>query len=149
MAVPVVYAMPDLANERLTAWLPAHGYADLPVLQAANLHLLPKNVPLAVVVVPAGIEVNEQRRGQVAIAEAFVVVAQCRNPTSQRTAEAVLEEVGPLLVTCVAALLGWTPDADAYEPLTMIAAPAPEYEAGFGFYPIAFQTRYVLSGATT
>lgn len=148
MASPVVYAIPDLAKERLIERLSAtDDYATTPVLRASSIETLPRNIPLAVVVVPAGLDVDEQRRGQVALAEAFAVVAQVRNPSSQLTGEAVLASAGLLLAQCVAALLGWTPDADAYEPLIMIPAPAPEYGAGFGYYPIAFQTRYVLTGA--
>ena len=148
MSAPVVYAIPDLAMLRLQTLLPTL-YTDsvIPVLRAATIDSLPKNVPLAVVIVPAGLEVDEQRRNQVAVAEAFAVVVQVRNPAAQLTGTAAMTEAGPLLVACVNALLGWTPDGDAYEPLVMIAAPGPEFGAGFGFYPIAFQTRYVLSGA--
>jgi len=150
MPNPVVYAISDLARDRLSDWIGASaGYSSVPVLRAANIDTLPKNVPLAVVVVPAGLDVDEQRKGQVALAESFAVVVQVRNPSTQLTGEAVLGEAGPLLAECVMALLGWTPDSEAYESLIMIAAPAPEYGAGFGYYPIAFQTRYVLSGANS
>ncbi len=150
MANPIVYAIPELVRARLEARLSTHAeYGQVPVLRAANIETLPRNIPLAVVVVPAGLDVDEQRRSQVAMAEAFAVVAQVRNASTQLTGEAVLAEAGLLLVECVKALLGWTPDPDAYEPLTMIAAPAPEYGAGFGYYPIAFQTRYILTGATS
>jgi len=148
MSAPVVYAIPDLIQARLEALLPTlYTTATVPVLRAATVETLPKNVPLAVVVVPAGLEVDEQRRNQVAVAEAVAIVVQVRNPSAQLTGTAAMTEAGPLLAACVGALLGWTPDGDAYEPLSMIAAPGPEFGAGFGFYPIAFQTRYVLSGA--
>lgn len=148
MTNPVVYAIPDLVKARLeTVLQTVEAYASVPVLRAANMTALPRNVPLAVVVVPAGLEVDEQRRGQVCLSEAVAVVAQVRNPTDQLTGEAALNDAGPLLATCVGALLGWTPD-DAYEPLQMMAAPGPEYGAGFGYYPIAFHTRYVLGASS-
>lgn len=148
MSVPLVYAIGDAIQARLVAELPTlYPTATVPVLRAATIETLPKNVPLAVVVVPAGLEIDEQRRNQVAVAEAVAVVVQVRNPSAQLTGTAAMNEAGPLLSACIRALLGWTPDGDAYEPLSMIAAPGPEFGAGFGFYPIAFQTRYVLSGA--
>jgi len=145
---PTVYAIPDLIQARLEAKLPSLCPGlTIQVLRAATIESLPKNVPLAVVVVPAGLEVDEQRRYQVAVAESVAVVVQVRNPSTQLTGAASMAEAGPVLAACVGSLLGWTPDSDSYEPLSMIAAPGPEFGAGFGFYPIAFQTRYVLSGA--
>jgi len=150
MASPVIYEMPDLIQERLVAMLPTLHDSDytIPVWRASSIEQMPKNSMLAVVVIPVGLDVSEQRRSQVAIAESVIVVVQVRNPSSQLAGISVLQEAGPLLAACVNALLGWTPDGDAYEPLTMTSAPSPEFEAGFGYYPLAFQTRYVLSGVS-
>lgn len=150
MASPVIYAMPDLIQDRLEAMLPTlhESEGTIPVWRASSVEQMPKNAVMAVVVIPVGLEVSEQRRNQVAIAESIIVVVQVRNPSSQRAGITVLQEAGPLLAACVTALLGWSPDGDAYEPLTMVSAPSPEFEAGFGYYPLAFQTRYVLSGVS-
>ena len=150
MASPVVYALPDLIQDRLEAILPTLYDSDftVPVWRAASIEQMPRNTTMAVVVIPVGLEVSEQRRNQVAIAEAVIVVVQVRNPASQLAGISVLQDAGPLLSACIQALLGWTPDVDAYESLTMTSAPNPEFEAGFGYYPLAFQTRYVLSGVS-
>lgn len=144
----VLYAISDLIVTRLEAALPdlLESSETVPVLRAASIQKLPRNVPLAVVVVPAGIAIDGQRKGQAAIAESVAVVIQVRNPSDQLTGAAALAEAGLLGNACVGALLGWTPDSASYEALTMIEAPGPEFEAGFGYYPIAFQTRYILSG---
>lgn len=149
MTNPIVYAIPDLIQDRLETLLPTLYESELtiPVWRAASVEQMPRNTIMAVVVIPVGIEVSEQRRGQVAIAEAVIVVVQVRNPSSQLAGVTVLQNAGPLLEACVQALLGWTP-GEAYEPLTMTSAPSPEFEAGFGYYPLAFQTRYVLSGVS-
>lgn len=150
MAGPVVYALPDLVKTRLEESLPTlYTTSTIPVLRASSLEQLPRNVAMAIVVIPVGIEVSEQRRNQVAIAESVVVVVQVRNPSSQLAGISVLQDAGPLLAACVRSLLGWTPDSEAYEALTMIAAPNPEFEAGFGYYPLAFETRYILSGVNS
>ena len=56
-------------------------------------------------------------------------------------------EAGPMLTAIVNALLGWIP-GEGYEALLMTPAPNPEFDAGFGFYPLAFKTRYILSGGS-
>ena len=100
----------------------------------------------AIIVIPNGIRVDEQRHRQAAITEEVVVVAAVRNASTQLTGEASQEEAGPVLNLIVESLLGWIP-GDPYSYLTMAASsPPPDHESGYGYYPLAFETTYVLSG---
>ncbi len=140
MAEGVPYEIADLIDVRLKASL------SVPVLQADSIERLPKNTPTAVVILPSGIEPDEQRRNQVALQEQVVVVVQTRNASTQLAGSASRQDAGPLLTAVIKALLGWTPDDAKYEPLVMLSAPGPEHDGGIGYYPLAFATRYVVTG---
>lgn len=154
MINPIIYAIPDLSINRLIEVLssdddygPMIVDKTLIVTRASDIKSIPKNISKAIVVIPVGLEPTEQRRCQVALTEAIAVVAQVRNSSDQLVGKASMDEAGKLLGICLKALLGWTPDPLAYSPLEMVPSPAPEFEAGFGYYPIAFETQYILSGA--
>ena len=137
------YALEGLIETRLQSQL-----SDaLLILRAASIQGMPRQFNYSVHIIPNEIEIDEQRRNQVALSETVYVVTVVRHAGSQSTGVDSRLEAGPILVQIIQALLGWTPD-EACEPLRMTNAPSPEFDAGFGFYPLAFKTRYVLSGGS-
>lgn len=144
MTQAVPYAVIDLVERRLHQKLQDEG-SDVVVLRADSMERMPRNVPRALIVIPSGLRVDEQTRRQVAIAEEFVVVVAVRNASTQTTGEASQEDAGPLLSLVVSALLGWEPD-EPYAPVSMTTSPSPDHEGGYGYYPLAFETIYILTG---
>lgn len=139
----VPYALEGLIEQRLLTKLDS----SLLIQRAASIQGMSRQYNYSVHIIPNEIEVHEQRRGQVALNETVFVVVVVRNPGSQLTGTDSRLEAGPIMVSIVRSLLGWVPSVDC-EPLRMTNAPSPEFDAGFGFYPLAFSTRYVLSGET-
>lgn len=144
MDYPAPYQLEKLVYDRLITSL-----ADLNLLigTANEIGTMPKQFPQAVFVMPHQLEVSEQRRNQVAFRESVLVVGVMRNPSTQITGEAAREDISPVLVRVIGALLGWVPES-SFEPLAMTNAPNAEHDAGFGYYPLAFETRYVLTGVS-
>ena len=144
----VPYALEALIETRLTANIATLNQnldSALLILRAASIHGMPRQHNYSIYIIPQGLKVDEQRRGQVALTESVMVVTVIRNPATQISGTDVLYDVGQILVKIINLLLGWIPSVDC-EALEMDHAPDPEFEAGFGFYPLAFKTRYVLSG---
>ncbi len=146
------YAVVDAIVARLEARLAAAIVLDATtwtgtmIVRADSIGRMPRNIPRAIIVIPNGIRVDEQRHRQAAITEEVVVVAAVRNASTQLTGEASQEAAGPVLNLIVESLLGWIP-GDPYSYLTMAASsPPPDHESGYGYYPLAFETTYVLSG---
>jgi hypothetical protein len=135
------YSLEALIETRLTGRLDD----SLLILRAASIQGMPKQYNYSIYIIPDEIEIDEQRRNQVALSETVFVVTVVRHAGSQITGTDSRLEAGPILVKVIRALLGWTPDG-ACEPLRMTNAPRPEFDAGFGFYPLAFKTRYIITG---
>lgn len=116
------------------------------VMRSSSLTKTPKQHNHSIYVVPQELAVGHMRRGQVAIEESVLVVTAVRNASTQVTGEG--SRSGPMLVVIINALLGWIPD-ESCQPIEMTNAPSPEFDAGFGLYPLAFKTSYVLNGDLT
>ena len=117
------------------------------ILRAASIQGMPRQYNHSIYVIPQELEIAEQRRNQVALMETVTVVTVVRNAGSQLSGIDSRFEAGPMLTAIVESLLGWTP-GEGYEALQMASASNPEFDAGFGFYPLAFRTRYILSGGS-
>lgn len=135
------YQLEVLIEQRLLSILDS----SLLIQRGASIQGMPRQYNHAIYVIPNEIEINEQRRGQVAVTETVFVVTVIRQAASQLTGTDARLEAGPILVSIVNALLGWIPD-EGCEYLRLKNAPSPEFDAGLGFYPLAFETRYVISG---
>ena len=148
MADPVPFESVDLVETRLRETLAGFEMRDgtvrdVPILRTESVDRLDRNEPLQVSVISAGFQVDEQTSRQVALQESVVCVVAVRDPSTQIGGAAAMSEAGPLLTAVFRALFHWSPD-DRYEPMTMIDAVGSQHEAGFGYFPVAFQTRYVL-----
>jgi len=139
----IPYALEGLIEIRLTSQLDDSWL----ILRAASLQGMPRQYNHSIYVIPQELEIAEQRRGQVALMETVTVVTVVRNAGSQISGIDSRFEAGPMLAEIVESLLGWVP-GEGYEALQMASAPNPEFDAGFGFYPLAFRTRYILSGGS-
>jgi hypothetical protein len=117
------------------------------IARAANIATMPRQFSYALYVIPQDLEIHHQKRYQVALRESVNVVIVVRNASSQLTGEDARFDAGPMLTAVIQSLLGWEP-SEGYEALQMTSAPEPEFDAGFGFYPLAFSTRYILSGGS-
>lgn len=148
MPEAIFYGVLDLVEERLRERLLGHerpdgSTLDVPVLRTDTIEKLDKNVPLQVSVMSAGFQVDEQTSRKVAVSEQIVCIVAARDPRTQREGSAAMEMAGPLLKAVFDALFAWSPH-DGYEKFTLIDTSGQQHEAGFGLFPIAFQTRYVL-----
>lgn len=139
----IPYALEGLIEIRLTSQLDDSWL----ILRAASLQGMPRQHNHSIYVIPQELAINEQRRGQAALEESVTVVTVVRNSSSQLSGVDSRFEAGPMLAAIVESLLGWIP-GEGYEALQMTNAPSPEFDAGFGFYPLAFRTRYILSGGS-
>lgn len=52
------------------------------------------------------------------------------------------EEAGPLISAVLDALSGWAP-GNGFRPLTRVNAPRPGFNAGYAYFPLAFEARMV------
>lgn len=74
--------------------------------------------------------------------EYFVILA-IRNASSVLTGEAARGDAGKILVKMLKALQGFSP-APGCDPLKRTNAPSPGYNAGYGYFPLAFTTRMTI-----
>lgn len=139
----IPYSLEGLVIDRLKATLDSSWL----ILRSAGLEKVSKQFNHAIYVVSHEFNVTGRTRNQVKIDESVLVVTAVRNAGSQVTGELSRFEAGPMLVGITNALLGWVPE-DSCEHLQMVNPPNPEFEAGFGFYPLVFKTSYVLNGVS-
>ncbi len=140
----IPYELEGLVVERLKAFVKD----DWLVLRSSSFKKASKQQNNVIYVAPNDLNVMEQRRGQVALSESVLVIVGIRHAGSQVVGDYTRDDAGPVLATVIQSLLGWVPEASC-DPMKMESAPTPEFEAGFGFYPLIFKTSYVFSGQTT
>lgn len=127
--------MPELRQVRLAASL-----AEIADWQPASP---------AVWVVWAGDRVADsggQGRAQI-VQQDWIVALIVRSVRDAASGGGVVEEAAPLMTRLLTLLMGWTPPQPAgCRPLVRIAAPAPGYGAGYGYFPVAFAAAIPLKG---
>lgn len=118
------------------------GVADLEGVESAR-QVLP-----AAYVLYGGERVPEERTHRGAVQQVnqrwYVVLAQSNRRDASHGSD-WRREIGGMLAALNAALQGWKPSAEHGE-LTKAAAPAPLYRSGYGYWPLAFNTRIVTRG---
>ena len=75
----------------------------------------------------------------------WLVVLIVRSAREADAGGGVVAEAGRLMSEALSALMGWAPTGGM--ALRRTSAPTPGYQAGYGYYPIAFNCRIVASGA--
>jgi len=61
-----------------------------------------------------------------------------------RSAEALRNRAGPLLMNVINQLGGWTPDRSQWQPLRRSAASQPQYFIGYAEFPLQWETRVTI-----
>jgi hypothetical protein len=143
-------ALEDLIIARLKARLPElsgaiDGMYDLDGV-SANAQQAPRIdvVPFGEQVLPGDKQRSHNGLVQI-VQQRWMVVAVVRNGRDMRTGVAARREAGDLLWRINASLQGWNPGPD-FGPLHKINAPPPQYEKGFGYFPLAYASNIVRKG---
>lgn len=141
-------ALEGLLIERLKSAVPEFravpGMADLAAMQESS-----QITPAAHVIywgdtVPSG---NSAGQGSAQmVAQTWMVVVAVRSARDTRGGSGAREEAGTLMSDVIQALSGWMP-GPGYLPMRRVNAPRPGFSAGFGYFPLAFETRFVTNGA--
>lgn len=100
------------------------------------IHILYDGYSIADEIADGAITMIEQR---------WLVVVAVRNVRDNASGQATREDAGPLLSLVLSALLGWRPSTE-HSALKLGVAPAPVYDAGFGYFPLTFSTRLTARG---
>lgn len=113
---------------------------SLKVITASELAGVKENaqpVP-AVHVIYDGFTVHEDK-GLVEIVERWLTVVAVRNLKTARSGEDVRQDAGQILAALFESLLGW--QADGVKPLLPTNPPRPGFNAGYGYFPLAWSAR--------
>ncbi len=141
-------AMEALLIERLKTEVPDFlavlGMADLASMQEAG-----QPAPAAHVIyqgdsIPGGDSRAGNGAAQV-VAQTWLVVVAVRNVRDTKGGAAAREDAGPLISKTLAALSGWA--APGFRPLRRVNAPRPGFNAGYGYFPLAFEAKLITGAA--
>lgn len=115
--------------------------AGLKVLSAPELDgIVAASQPVpAVHVVFGGFERLEAERGLIEAVETWLTVIVVRNVRAANRGADTRADAGAIMDAAFAALNGWHPEG--YRPLLPATPPAGGYEAGFGYFPLAWRVR--------
>lgn len=81
------------------------------------------------------------------IDKTWAVVVSVRNAGDARTQGGARPAAAPIVDAVLGALLGWRPEIPGEMPLVLAGAPGAEFtDAGFAYYPIAFNNRRTYRG---
>lgn len=141
---PAFFALEALILERLKA-------ASLPGVRkvgtAADIAAVAEaqQTTPAVYLIYGGYRPTQMREGSGGrvqeLEQTWVAVVAVRN-VRDMAGTAAREDAGPIINAVLASLQGWKPTAD-FRELHLSDPPPPEFTEGFGYYPLAFQTRFV------
>lgn len=128
---------PDLVQRIETAVI-VPGLKVLTAAQLAGVQANAQPVP-AVHVIYDGFATLRAENGLAEIVERWLTVVAVRNVRSARSGADARADAGPILDGVFAALYGW--QVSGVKPLQPILPPRPGFDAGFGYYPLAWAAR--------
>lgn len=79
------------------------------------------------------------------ITETWLTVVAVRNVRDAATGAAMRTDAGPILDALFAGLFGWR--VDGVKPLVPAKPPRPGFEAGFGYFPLAWEATWAIEEA--
>lgn len=123
---------------RLSASVTVPGVKILAVPDLAGVQAASQPVP-AVHVVFGGFESVSAAQGIADVVERWLTVVVVRNVRAAAAGADARADAGSLLDAVFAALAGWQPAG--YPPLLPVTPPQAGYDAGFGYFPLAWQVR--------
>ena len=140
-------AISPLIIARIRAEVPA--IVDvLPAQDLATLTESTLRTPSAFVIYDGDNLGDTAGRGQAqGVKQRWLIVLAIRNARQNDGGAGLAADAGPLISDLLTALQGWQPDSTDYRPLTRVAAPRPGYSPAFAFYPLAFETQIITTGA--
>lgn len=115
---------------------------------AANVEERSQMAPAYYVVLDSYAPTQGQGNGRIQqIEQQWVVYAVLRNAAKHDRAQGVRDDANAMIDLALGALCGWAPGVD-FNPLRLMADSGPVYsDAGFGYFPLRFETRCVVRGA--
>lgn len=119
----------------------------LSAADAANMEERSQIVPAFYIVFDSYAPTQQVGQGMVQeIAQDWTINVAVRNARSHANAQGVRDEAAPLIDIVIRALAGWKPAQD-FSAFRLIAGTGPAFtEAGFGYFPLTFQTRTTVRG---
>lgn len=140
-------ALEGLLIERLKSAVPEFrgvlGMADLAAMQESSQVTPSAHVIYQGDTVPSG---NSAGQGSAqVVVQTWLVVVAVRSARDTRGGSGAREEAGALMTRVIQALSGWMPGPE-FRPMQRVNAPRPGFNAGFGYFPLAFETRFVTNG---
>lgn len=133
----MLLSIEPLLVARIESALDVPGLKVLTPADLAGVTTLAQHAP-AVHVVYDGFSVREDK-GLVEITERWLTVVAVRNVKSARSGEDARQDAGPIMDALFFALLGWQPAG--VRPLEAVTPPRPGFNAGFGYFPLAWSAR--------
>lgn len=141
-------ALEALLIERIKSAVPefrdVFGMADLAAMQESS-----QVTPAAHVIYQGDAIPSSNSAGQgtaQVVLQTWLVVVAVRSARDTRGGAGSREEAGPLIAAVIKALSGWQP-APEFRPLGRVNAPRPGFNAGFAYFPLAFEARFITKGA--
>ncbi|MDP2783300.1 MAG: hypothetical protein Q8O38_01710 [Sulfurimicrobium sp.] len=140
-------ALEPLLIERLKSAVPEFrdviGMADLAAMQESSQVTPAAHVIYQGDTLPSG---NSAGQGSTQmVVQTWWVVVAVRSARDTRGGSGAREEAGTLLGGVIQALSGWNP-GNGFQPLQRVNTIKPGFNAGFGYFPLAFETRFVTNG---
>lgn len=80
------------------------------------------------------------------VVQTWLVVVAVRSARDTRGGSGAREEAGSLITRVIQSLAGWPPGA-GFLPMQRVNTIKPGFNAGFAYFPLAFETRFVTQGA--
>lgn len=137
MAPPGFMALEPLLVARIQGLVDVPGLKVLTAAQLAGVGENAQHVP-AIHVVYNDFTAREDK-GLVEIVERWLTVVAVRNVRSAKSGTDARQDAGPILDALFSALLGW--QAPGVKPLLPLTPPRPDFNAGFGYFPLAWEAR--------
>lgn len=142
------FAAGSLIAERLRAEMPGARVLIVATVKAAMDQ--GQAAPVVFVIPDIDAEVDRDGASWDGVASFFdqrwLVVVAVRNVQDVANGEAAVNEAGATVTGVLKALSGWTPSAE-HGPLRRATAARLAYQAGFGWVPLAFDTRIFTEGS--
>lgn len=140
--------------ERLQARVDAATWTDftkprvMTEADAARMRDRSQIAPALLIVFDGFEPTQEVGQGQVLeIAQNWIVWVAVKNASGHANSQGVRDEAGPLIQLVITALAGWKPSAE-FRAMRMQPSGGPDFsQAGFGFFPVMFQTKATFRGA--
>lgn len=141
-------ALEALLIERIKSAVPefrdVFGMADLAAMQESSQVTPAAHVIYQGDAIPSGSNTSQKLT---LVEQTWLVVVTVRSARDTRAGSGAREEAGGLISRVIEALSNWQP-APEFRPLVRVNAPRPGFNAGFGYFPLAFKFVFYAKGSS-